>query len=119
MTRSKEETRRAFLLKLARTAAFVPPLVATLDVRNAAAQGGGGGGGGPGGGGTTTGGGGGGGGKPNAATTVGSLSPTAQVTASPTLDLQTTQQNTAAPWSPDAPSQPPPWSRPPPTQTGR
>lgn len=37
--RSTEETRRAFLPRLARAAVFVPPAVATLFVDEAAAQG--------------------------------------------------------------------------------
>lgn len=103
MASPRDETRRDFLLKLARTAAFVPPLMATWGVRPLAGQGGGG--------------------KKTSTTTtsssstVGSISPTAQVISNPTFDLQRQQQS--APWSPRLPGQPPPWSRPPPTQTGR
>lgn len=107
MARSQEETRREFLLKLARTAAFVPPLVASVAVRPLSAQG-------PK---TTSGGGGGGKGSNTTTSTVGSLSATANIVSTPTFQLQ--QQDAQAPWSPQAPGQPPPWSRPPPTQTGR
>ena len=102
-----DETRREFLLKLARTAAFVPPVMATVAVRPLAGQGG------------TTGGGGakGVGNAQTTTSTVGSLSPTAQVISNPTFSVQ--QAETASPWSPQVPGQPPPWSRPPPTQTGR
>ena len=106
MARSQDETRREFLLKLARTAAFVPPLMATVGVRPLAGQGGGSSGG---------------GGKKTATTTgtstVGSLSPTAQVVSTPTFDLRS--EDAVSPWSPQVQGQAPPWSRPPPTQTGR
>lgn len=104
MSRSTGETRREFLLTLARAAAFVPPAMATLSVRPLLAQGGGGGGK------TTT------STTTTSGSTVGSLSPTAQVISNPEFDLQQQQQS---PWSPQTPGQPPPWSRPPPTQTGR
>lgn len=113
MSRPQEETRREFLLKLAKGAAFVPPIMATVGVRPVAGQGGGGGGG-PGGGGP---GGGGGKGGAQAVTTVGTLSPTAGAVTTPAFQLQ--QQDAQAPWAPQTPGAAPPWSRPPPTQTGR
>jgi len=100
MTTPRDETRRDFLLALAKAAAFVPPLMATVAVRPLAGQGGGKGASGVGGG----------------TSTVGSLSPTAQTLTTPTFD---TQGQTTAPWGSEAPAQAPPWSRPPPTQTGR
>lgn len=104
MPRSIDETRRDFLLRLAKTAAFVPPAMASFDVRPAEGQGGpvAGVGGGP--------------------PTTGSLSPTAQTMPDADFRLNPdarTEPSSTAPWTPSRPSQPPPWSRPPPTQTGR
>lgn len=110
-----DPTRRDFLLKLAKTVAFVPPAMASLSVRPLAGQGK-----------TTTttssssettSGGGKGGTTSSDATTVGSTSPTAQVIDQSQFNLEGT--TTTSPWDARAPGQPPPWSRPPPTQTGR
>lgn len=106
MPSSVEQTRRDFLLRLAKTAAFVPPAIASFDVRPAAAQGKG----------STQ------AQSTSSSSTVGTLSPTAQTMPSSDFRLSTqaeTQPSATAPWSPSSPSQPPPWSRPPPTQTGR
>jgi len=100
----REETRRDFLLRLARTAPFVPPAMATLDVRPLLAQGG-----------STS------GGKTStsSSSTVGSLSPTAQTVSQPTFQLESTSSTSSAPWDASGPTQVPPWSRPPPGTDGR
>jgi len=100
-----DPTRRDFLLRLAKAAAFVPPAMATLSVRPLAGQGGGGGK-----------------GSATAATTssstvVGSISPTAQQIDNSQFNID--QGQSTAPWNAQQPGEPPPWSRPPPTQTGR
>lgn len=109
MPRSVDETRREFLLKLARSAVFVAPAVATLRVGPLAAQGKGGAG-----------------AKAAAAAqqeaaatsaVTGSLSPTAQMVESPTFQLR--QGASESPWAPGTPGQAPPWAAPPPTQSGR
>ena len=105
MTTPADPTRRDFLLKLAKAAAFVPPAMATLSVRPVAAQGGGGGK-----------------GSATAATTssstvVGSISPTAQQIDNSQFSID--QGQSTSPWNAQQPGQPPPWSKPPPTQTGR
>lgn len=107
MAKSRDETRRAFLLKVARTAVFVPPMMASVGVRPLAGQGSN----------VSNTGGTKGAGVAAGQTTVGSLSPTANAVSTPTFQLQ--QQDAQAPWSPETPGAAPPWSRPPPTQTGR
>lgn len=106
MSRSVDETRRTFLKRLAKTVAFVPPVMATLDVSQGGGQGP------PGGGGGSAGGTGGG------AQTFGGLTPTAS-TLQGTGDFQIRDQEGALPWNPGASGGEPPWSKPPPTQTGR
>jgi len=104
MARPDDQTRRDFLVRLARTTAFVPPLIATVGVGPLFA---------------------GGKGNSNAAahaaanSAVGSLSPTAQAVSNPTFNVQPQSPSTAVPWAPGQASQPPPWASPPPTQTGR
>jgi hypothetical protein len=106
MTKPPDPTRRDFLLKLARTAAFVPPAMATLAVRPLVGQGKASATGDTKGAGTAVG-----------QTTVGAISPTAQLIDNSVFDTE--PRGTREPWAPREPSQPPPWSRPPPTQTGR
>jgi hypothetical protein len=97
MSRSLEETRRDFLVRLARTAGFVAPVVLSLDAAPLAAQGGGAGQG---------------GGKgAGQATVVGSLTPTSQST------QQQLESDPTVPWDPTS-GQAAPWSVPPPTSTG-
>lgn len=111
MPRSVDETRREFLLKLARSAAFVPPLMASVGIREAAAQGKG----------SVTSNdtdGGKGAGVAAGQSTVGSLSPTAQVIDNPSFRLESASQSTS-PWGASRQGAPPPWATPPPTQTGR
>lgn len=112
MSGETDETRRAFLIRLAKTAAFVPPAVATVDVRDLFAQGksttsttsttttssssgktss------------TTSGG-----------TTVGSISPTSQRIDQTEFSTFGGSEPAQAPWETRAPGQPPPWARPPP-----
>lgn len=101
MTRSLDETRREFLLRLARGAAFVPPTLLTLSVSRAlGAQKGTGGG------------------KPNAAAPT-SAATTGVSTAAPVRAFQVQPQEPGAPWDPGRPAGAPPWSKPPPTQAGR
>ncbi len=121
MSPSVEETRRDFLLRLARTVAFVPPIMASMRVASLEGQGKGaaatpaasdpt----------TTTSGPGKGKGASNsnsAVLTDGSLSPTAQAVSSPTFNVQ--QSTAQSPWDAGGSSKPPPWAAPPPTQSGR
>lgn len=102
MTRSLDETRRDFLVRLAKGAAFVPPALFTVDVSRVAAQGGGGGKGGK----TAT----------TTSSVVGTLTPTAPAAVQQQLqiDMQSTQ---SVPWDPGS-AESPPWSAPPPTSTG-
>lgn len=88
MPRSTDETRREFLLKLARTAAFVPPAMASVSVAEAAAQGQGGG---PGGGG-----------------------PPGQLSGGPNQQSIETFQLQEEPVSSPSGTRQAPWSRPPP-----
>lgn len=106
MTIPPDPTRRDFLLRLAKAAAFVPPAIATVSVRPLAGQGKASSAGDTKGGGSAVG-----------QSTVGSISPTAQQIDNSTFD--TNPRDTQQPWGPGEPGQPPPWSRPPPTQTGR
>lgn len=103
MPRSIDETRRDFLRRLAKTAAFVPPAMATFDVRPGSAQGKG----------TTQ------AQSVSQSATVGELSPTAQVQPGADFRLDPNAQASPAPWTRSRPGEAPPWSRPPPTQTGR
>ena len=95
MSRSLDETRRDFLVRLARTAGFVAPVVLSLDAAPLAAQGSGKG--------------------KNATTTtstVGSLTPTSLM-----ATQQQIQSDPTVPWDPTT-GQAAPWSVPPPTSTG-
>lgn len=120
MPQSVDETRRDFLVKLARTAVFVPPLMATVALGEAEGAvkkvGSTGANSGSGTGAGTSGNQGNGQGN-----TIGGVSPTAQQVASPSFSLSQQQAAAASessPWAPGAPSDPPPWSAPPPAQTG-
>lgn len=112
MSRSVDETRREFLLRLAKGAAFVPPALLTLDVTRAFGQKG------P----TTTGtgatsptaGGTGTGDETAAATTTGVSPPGGALRA-----FSVEREQSAEPWDPGRSAGSPPWSKPPPTQTGR
>ncbi len=103
-----DPTRRDFLLKLAKAAAFVPPVMATLSVRPLAGQGGGS---------SVSSTGTKGGGVAAGQTTIGSISPTAQQIDNSRFNID--QGPSTSPWNAQQPGEPPPWSRPPPTQTGR
>ncbi len=99
MSRDADGTRREFLIRLAKAAAFVPPTMASLDVRPlyARVQGGGKSS-------TTT------------STTIGSISPTAQRIEDSqfSIDGSATSTPQTGPWDNRQPSRPPPWARPPP-----
>ena len=97
MSRSLDETRRDFLLRLARTAAFVAPVVATLDAAPVAAQG------------KAS--------KTSAATSsvVGSLTPTSSQAVEQQLRIQSPDET--VPWAPGS-GDAAPWTVPPPTSTG-
>jgi hypothetical protein len=101
MSRSVEETRRDFLVRLARTAAFVAPAVLTLDAAPLAAQGGGGGKAGK-------------AAATSSSSVVGSLTPTSLQ--APLLETQL-QSDETVPWDP-ASGETAPWTVPPPTSTG-
>lgn len=102
MGASPEETRRDFLIRLARAGAFVPSLMLTVDVAPLLAGGKGGGGG---------------KGSSSGGSTVGSLSPTAAPVANP-FNLNVQQQTQSAPWDAAGPAQLPPWARRPPGTSG-
>ena len=106
MSRSVEETRRDFLVRLARTAAFVAPAMLTLDAAPLAAQGS-----------STSAG----QGKATGqATVVGSLTPTsdgALMAPSQEQQLQTDPSGSTLPWAPES-GETAPWTVPPPTSTG-
>lgn len=99
MSTSVDETRREFLLRLARTSAFVPPALMTLEVGSALAQG-----------------------KGSGATGApgqqqfGGLSPAARIESPVSSDQ--IRAEPAEPWDPGRATGSPPWSRPPPTQGG-
>jgi len=100
MSRSVEETRRDFLVRLARTAAFVAPAMLTLDAAPLAAQG------------SST--------SAGQATVVGSLTPTsdgALMAPSQEQQLQTDPSGSTLPWAPES-GETAPWTVPPPTSTG-
>jgi hypothetical protein len=103
MSRSVEETRRDFLVRLARTALFVAPAVVSLDASPLAAQGG------------TTGG----KGKATTTSTVGSLTPTSSgaLQAPSQQQMQTDPSGSTLPWAPES-GETAPWTVPPPTSTG-
>jgi len=113
MPRSTDETRREFLKRLARTAAFVPPALVTLSASRAAAQKGQSAG------------------KAagqvsstaqqaasQQATAVGGTTPAAQTQGRFQVDpgLQSGQQS--QPWNPGRAAGTPPWAKPPPTSAG-
>ena len=106
MSRSVEETRRDFLVRLARTVAFVAPVMVSLDASPLAGQGGGGNT-------TTTGG----KGKATTTSTVGSLTPTSDGALMAPTQEQQLQTDETLPWAPGS-SEPAPWTVPPPTSTG-
>ena len=97
-SRSVDETRRDFLLRLARGASLAAPVVLTLRAEEARAQG-----------------------KGSAAaqqaaaatSALGGLSP-----ATTAVQSQPAGTEQLAPWDPAAATQPAPWERPPPTSSG-
>jgi hypothetical protein len=100
MSRSVDETRRDFLVRLARTALFVAPAVVSLDAAPLAAQGGGKG-------------------KATTTSTVGSLTPTSAgaLQAPSQQQIQTDPSGSTLPWAPGS-GETAPWTVPPPTSTG-
>lgn len=102
MSTPVDETRRDFLLRLARAGAFVPPALLTLEVGSALGQG-----------------------KGSGATTApgqqqfGGLSPAARIESPITSDqIRADPAEPARPWDPGQATGSPPWSQPPPTQGG-
>ena len=96
MPRSIDETRRQFLIRLARATVLVPPVVATLRPPPLDAQG-----------------------QGRALghakrAAAGLLSPASL----PAVQSSGSTTQEAAPWEPTAPSDSPPWSAPPPSSTG-
>lgn len=87
--RSLEETRREFLLRLARGATLVAPVVATLRPDAAAAQ-----------------------------DLLGSLTGSLSPLSTTSVQQQPTSSEQLAPWEPAGATQSPPWERPPPTASG-
>ena len=105
MSRSLDETSRDFLIRLARTATFVAPVVATLDAAPAAGQGKGS---------STSAGKGKAVGQQRAA--VGSLTPASGAAVNQQLRIQSDPDQTV-PWAPGS-GEVAPWTVPPPTSTG-
>ncbi len=99
MTEPQAEARREFLLRLARSSVFLPPLILSADVRPAAARQGKGKGGGPPGK----------GGDDDDDETTGGLTPTSSGQTAPAQ----TPTLPDAPWGQRSPGATPPWSRPP------
>jgi len=105
MSKGTDGTRREFLIRLAKAAAFVPPAMASVDVRPlyARVQGGGKST-------TST-------ASSTSSTTIGSISPTSQQIDNSQFNIDggATPSTQSAPWDTRQPSRPPPWSRPPPS----
>lgn len=92
MCRSVDETRRGFLKRLARAAAFVPPALVTLKASRAEAQG-----------------------QPAHA---GRPTPKKQTEGQFQADPSLRSDEESQPWDPGRGAGTPPWARPPPTAAG-